>query len=289
MPRSGLVIAHGSSTLAACALAGLGTGVPFIYRQISDSLFWAPTWFRRARVRAGLRRAAAVVALWPGSARVLQRHFAVPPRKVTVVPNGVPITRLTARPDCADELARPGLPPDVVVLLYVGALVPEKGVDTAIETCGLLPDAHLVVAGDGPQRRDLQALADAVAPGRVHFLGSVEDPAPLYREADVLVLPSRGGDSMPAVLIEAGMLGVPAVSTAVQAIVDVVLDGVTGRIVPSGSPEALTEGIQDVLAHAHSYGAAARRHCLEHFEIEVCADGWDRVIREVIAAHSPRG
>src|SRR5256885_421281 len=67
-----VVIAHGSTTLPACAIASAGTGTPFVYRQISDSLFWADTRVKRLRVRAGLSRATRVVALWDGSAEVLR-------------------------------------------------------------------------------------------------------------------------------------------------------------------------------------------------------------------------
>src|SRR4051794_10190147 len=64
--RHEAVLAHGSTTLPMCALALVGTSVPFAYRQISDSLFWAPDRLRRLRVRIGLARAARVVALWTG-------------------------------------------------------------------------------------------------------------------------------------------------------------------------------------------------------------------------------
>ena len=73
-----VVVGHGSTTLVACGLAATGTGVPFVYRQISDSLFWAPTALRRLRVRAAMTRATAVVALWPGAAATLESRFGVP-------------------------------------------------------------------------------------------------------------------------------------------------------------------------------------------------------------------
>jgi glycosyltransferase involved in cell wall biosynthesis len=82
------------------------------------------------------------------------------------------------------------------------------------------------------------------------------------------------------------MLGVPAVSTPIQAIPEVVVDGVTGRIVPPDSAESLAEGVADVLAHRVSYGRAARRHCLDHYEIGVIAGAWDRVIREVTGRYA---
>ena len=278
-----VVIGHGSTTLMACGLAATGTGVPVIYRQISDSLFWAPTLSRRLRVRAGMRRATAVVALWPGAAMTLESRFGVARRKLTVIPNGVPAARFDAITEQtrSDARRRLRIPVDAVVVVYVGALVAEKGVDTAIRAMELLTSAHLVIVGDGPKRAELEALAVSRCPGRVQFMGSVRSPLEAYEMADVLVLASRGGDSMPAVLIEAGLCEVPSVATPVQAIPQVVVPGVTGQLVPPDDPEALAAGLDDAISHRATYGPAARRHCLERFEISVVADAWLRVIREV--------
>ena len=194
---------HGSTTLPACAIAGAGLRTPFVYRQISDSRFWAPTAARRLRVRLGLQRATHVVALWGGSAETLRAWLHVPAHRVTVIPNGVPTAPFLAVPPAG---AFSGRGP---VLLYAGALAPEKGVETAVRAMALLPDATLLVAGDGPDRAWLEELSCHVAPGRVEFLGPVESIAPVYARAEVVVLPSRGGDSMPAVLIEAGWRRTP--------------------------------------------------------------------------------
>ena len=169
------------------------------------------------------------------------------------------------------------------MVVYVGALVREKGVDTVIGAVERLPSAHLVIVGDGPQRAELEALAVRSCPGRVQFMGSTRSPMAAYEIADVLVLASRGGDSMPAVLIEAGLCEVPSVATPVQAIPQVVVPGVTGQLVPPDDPQALAAGLDDAISHRATYGPAARQHCLELFEIGVVADAWLRLIREVVA------
>ena len=173
-----VVIGHGSTTLPACGLAATGTGVPFIYRQVSDSMFWAPTIGRRIRVRLGMRRAKAVVALWPGAASTLEDRFGVAETKLTVIPNGVPADRFGAITDQIRLQARRRLaiPEHTPVFVYVGALVAEKGVDTVIRATQLLPSAHLVIVGDGPKRTELEALAASHCPGRVHFTGSLRSP-----------------------------------------------------------------------------------------------------------------
>ena len=85
-----VVVAHGSTTLPLCALVRPLTGTPFVYRQISESTFWAGSAARRLRVRAALSAASRVVALWSGSADTLHDTFGVVRHKIRVVPNGVP-------------------------------------------------------------------------------------------------------------------------------------------------------------------------------------------------------
>jgi glycosyltransferase involved in cell wall biosynthesis len=286
LEASSVAIAHGSTTLPACAIASIATGTPFVYRQISDSRFWAPSGLRRMRVRLGLGRAAAVVALWSGSAETLHDHFGVAPERIRVIPNGVPVGRFTpVTPDERDAQRRAfGLDPTRPTLLYVGALAPEKGVDLVIDAVAELADAQLLVVGDGPERAALEAKAQRVAPDRVVFAGSVPDIVGAYASADLFVLASRGGDSMPAVLIEASLCAVPAVATDIEAIPEVVLHGVTGRIVSAGSLDQLVEALTALLQHpdrAVTLGRAAREHCLQQFDIDAIAARWLSVLEAV--------
>jgi glycosyltransferase involved in cell wall biosynthesis len=287
-----VVAAHGSTTLPACAIALAAGGPPFVYRQISDSRFWAPTRARRLRVRLGLRAASRVVALWSGSADTLERDFGVDRAKLSVIPNGVPPERFPPvdRAGTPTTRARLGLDPDRPVVAAIGALVPEKGVDLAVEAVAALDGVQLLVAGDGPERGALEALAAQRAPGRVVFTGSLGDPRPAFTAADVVVLASRGGDSMPAVLIEAGFMGVPVVSTPVEGIVDIVEPGRTGVLVAVDDPAALRDAIATVLGDpdtARSMAAAARRRCEERYAIDVVAASWDATLRAAASGLEP--
>ena len=163
-------------------------------------------------------------------------------------------------------------------------MVPEKGIDVAIDAIGQLANVQLLVVGDGSQRSRLEEQANRVAPGRVVFTGSLPDPAPALAATDFVVFPSRGGDSLPAVLIEAGFAELPAVATRVQGVPDIVLDGVTGQLVPIGSPTAIAAAIERLVsdrAYARRLGQAARRHCLRHFSMNVVAPEWDQLLTEV--------
>lgn len=285
--RASVVVAHGSSTLPACALALAGHR-PFVYRQISDSQFWAPDPLRRLRVRMGLGRAAAIVALAPSSADVLQHAFGVAAAKITVVPNGVPPGPFDPGTAPAPGPARAtwALDPDRPVALVLGALVPEKGADVAVRAAARIDDLQLLVAGDGPERGALEALADEVMPGRCTFAGSVASAPTALAAADVVLFPSKGGDSMPATLIEAGLMGRPVVATAVGAIADVVIDGETGRVLPSADVDAVADALRALLDDeptARAWGRAARERCLATFSIDVVAAQWAAVLGPVAA------
>jgi glycosyltransferase involved in cell wall biosynthesis len=263
-------------------VAGSGRRTPFVYRNIGDPLYWANTAMRRARVRLLLRRAARVVALWPGSRSALVETFGVPEHKVAVIPNGAPAAQFSpAAPAERPEARRRFLlHPHLPTLLYMGALSDEKDVGLVIGAMARLPDCQLLVVGDGPERLQLQAQAAVVAGGRIRFAGTLRDPVDAFSTADAVVLSSRS-EGMPGVLIEAGLSGVPAVATQVGAVGEITVDGKTGRLFPPGDASALHAAIGDVLERAAVYGAAARRHCLARFELGVVADAWDGLLQEL--------
>jgi glycosyltransferase involved in cell wall biosynthesis len=276
-----ITIAHGSATGLACALAGFGPGRRFVYRQISDTRFWANSIVRRLRVAAYLRCATVIVALSEGAKTDLTEHLRHPGKRIVVVPNGVPLAdfRVPTPDERAAARAALGLAPDAFVATYVGALVPEKGVDVAIAALAE-SEFVLLIAGTGPDRSRLELLPGASRP-TVRFVGGLDRPFDAYAASDVVLLPSKGGDSMPATLIEAGFCGIPAVSTPIGSITDIVLQDRTGVVVAPGDVAGLRSAVDRLASNSserHMMGAAARQHCLSMFEIDVVADGWVRVL-----------
>jgi glycosyltransferase involved in cell wall biosynthesis len=130
---------------------------------------------------------------------------------------------------------------------------------------GRVPGAWLLLAGDGPERAALEAQAATDAPGRVVFAGVTSGAGPVLAASDAVVLPSRT-EGMPGVLIEAGLSGRPAVATDVGGVGEIVAHDETGVLVPSG----------DV-------GGAARRRCLDRFEMDVVGALWAGLVAEVVA------
>jgi len=277
-----VVVSHGSRALPACWIASQGTGRHFVYRTIHDGVSFARSAARRARVALYLRRASAVVALWPRSADVFMRRYGIPASKIHTIPNAAPVARFPIVDAERRRAARArfGVAPDERVILYLGWLAPEKFPAGTIAACAAVADARLVIAGEGPDRARLEQAARQVAPDRVHFIGGVRHPAEALALADVLLLPALA-EGMPAVLIEAGLSGLPVVATDVGAVREVVLDGDTGVVVPPGNPVAMTGALRDVLAAPAAMGRRAHEHCLAHFEIGVVAAAWDDLLGEL--------
>lgn len=277
----GHVVAHGSSALPASALATAPGRGRFVYRSIGDPSFWRRTAARRWRVRLLLERARLVVTLWPGAADTLAAH-GLDRRRVVVIPNAVPAGRFPPVTARARAAARAGCRPlrslgDTPVILCMGSLSTEKRVDLAILAVARLPDAHLVVVGDGPLRAQLQRLASVAAPARVHFLGATADSAGALALADVVVL-SSDTEGIPAVLIEAGMSGLPVVSTDVGGIREVVVPHVTGLVVPPGDVPALTAALRRAIEDPPPAAGTARAICTARFDIGVVAAAWDELL-----------
>lgn len=274
-----VVCAHGSTTLPMCMLATAGTPTPVIYRQISDPLYWAGTPLRRIRTAAFLHMTKRIVALDEHLIPVLIRHYGLRRSRISIIPNGVEQDQFKPATSAQSAAAKAtfGLDPANRVVLFVGALVPEKGADLAIDAIAGEERATLMIMGDGPERKTLESRAKR-SRADIRFLGTVREPITAYHAADLVVLPSRGGDTMPAVLIEAALCGLPIVSTAVGAIPTLVVHGQTGLIVEP-NPTAMRLAMN---AATPAMGSAGRAHALEHFTIDTVADRWIQACVQVV-------
>ena len=280
-----VVVAHGSRALPACALATAGRGQPLVYRNIGDPRYWAGGSARRLRVSLFLKRARAVVVLDAASADAIMERHGIPASRIRVIPTGVPAEQFPLVDERRRGAARRrlGYDDDDRVIAYIGALSGEKDVGAAVLAVAALPGVRLAIVGDGPQRRAVTAAARGLAPGRVDFLGSVVDPALTLAAADVLVLPSRT-EGIPAVLIEAGLSGLPVVATDVGGVREVVVPGETGLLVAPGDGTALAGALRRALTNGHGMGAAGRRRCLERFEMATIAARWDDLLGSLVGA-----
>ena len=161
--------------------------------------------------------------------------------------------------DCAGITTKvhPGGP-----VVFAGRLAPEKGVDTLIEAAGHGGIA-VEIAGDGPERDRLIALAEARAPGLVRFHGrlSKAEVLDLFRSASVVAVPSRWFENQPMTVLEAFACGVPVVASDLGGLSELIEPGLDGDLVPANDAAALAAALEAFTARpaaALAQGRAAR-------------------------------
>jgi len=153
------------------------------------------------------------------------------------------------------KMAPEPLPFNPPHLLGVGHLGPEKGFDVAVDAFALLrshfPEARFSLVGEGSERSALeQRVRERGIAETVTFHGRVEPGtvAALMNQATVVVVPSRWEEAFGLVALEAALLERPVVASRVGGLVEVVLDGETGILVPRNQPEALATALAALLA-----------------------------------------
>lgn len=239
------------------------------------------------------------VASWL-AARLAQRTVVLSEatRRAAAADDGTPLERI--------ELARSGAaPPRAVSLEEIaavrrslgigdGAFVigvvsrfrREKGVDVLL--CALaslrdLADVHVVLAGNGPEEERLRELA-ARAAFPVHFVGHRDDIEIWYALSDVIAMPSRR-ESFSRVAVEVMASGRPLVATRVGGLVEAVVEGETGLLVPPDDPEAMAAALRTILVDRELAGrmrvAARERYETRHTIAHMAAarrQAWERAL-----------
>ena len=208
------------------------------------------------------RRAAKVICITAALARFNREQVGLPAGKLEVIHYGLDEPPAVWAPD---ELELP----EGRIVVAVCRLVPQKGLDVAVEAMVGI-DATLVVLGEGPERERLEVQARELGV-RLLLPGRVGDVASVLRRADVLVHPARW-EGFGLALLEAMLAGLPVVATRVSSIPEIVADGETGVLVPPDDPEALRTALQHVLAEPGSLGTAGRERAGREFSVERMAE-----------------
>jgi glycosyltransferase involved in cell wall biosynthesis len=198
---------------------------------------------RRTLRNWALRRARLVIAPSRYLKRLASQHWGIPAGRISVIYNAF-----------QPEAAGPEPPPIPLAtgqrIITVCRLTAWKGVDGVLTALGGLPDVGLVVVGTGPESARLQRLAEELGvAGRVHFAGQVprERVGGYLRAADLFVLNSTY-EGFPHIVLEAMAVGLPVVAADAGGTGELVRDGVSGRVVPPGDPQALRQAIAELLA-----------------------------------------
>ncbi len=219
---------------------------PFVLTARGSDVNLLPNYrFARKRIIGACRQADALITVSEALKKKLI-GIGVGPGKITVLRNGVDLEKFKPV-DRAEARAEWGVTGQVIV--SVGNLVELKGHDLTIRALMKLPDATLLIAGQGPLKEDLTALAQSLGlSDRVRFLGRVsqERLAGLYSAADALVLASSR-EGWANVLLEALACATPVVATDAGGNGEVLADSIAGILVER-NPEAIAEGLQSLFA-----------------------------------------
>lgn len=205
------------------------------------------------------------------------------PARYVVVPPGVAAPAPHQRAEARRALEVPQTAP---VIAFVGRLAgvkrPDRFLAVAERVAAEHPETRFLVAG-GATPGDLERLRAAPRSADVRFLGWVGDVGQVYAAADLVVLTSDN-EGMPVSLIEAGMCGRAAVATDVGSVGEVVLDGRTGRVVPT-DVDAIAAAVSSLLAEPQlldRYGEAAREHTTQMFGMPRLVATTERVYTDLI-------
>jgi teichuronic acid biosynthesis glycosyltransferase TuaC len=231
----------------------------------------------RALTRPVVRCAQRLLVVSEDLGRVAVRDYGAAADRVRAIPNGCDAT-IFHPGDRAAARAALGVGADEKVVLYVGRLVPEKGLRELCEAARTLaanrPELRVVLVGEGPMQAELESLiaAEPKLPLRLAGSQSPIDVARWMTASDLVTLPSYS-EGHPNVLVEALACGRPVVATPVGGIPEVV-DGASGILVPARDSSALADGLVDALARPWDHTALARRFSRD----------WQQVARETLQA-----
>lgn len=211
-------------------------------------------------------------------------HIGLPADKLTIIHNGVELPEEPLM-SCQEARAVLGLPPDGLVVGAVSRLDPVKGVAFLMQAFAHVDGARLVVIGDGPERGALESLADSLGLARrVHWVGHQRNASRLLSAFDLFVQPSLH-EGLPNTVLEAMAAGLPVVATAVGGTPEVVVDGVTGLLVPPGTPDVLARAITTLLRDAdlrRTMGQASRERVVQDFSVERMVEQTERLYEQLL-------
>lgn len=239
---------------------------------------WVPV-LRRVFERAG-----AIVVLGPYWRDFVARFYGMEPGRFDIVANGVA--------DFAPDAPEPRGEDEPVRLLFAGNLTDAKGASVLLRALSLLPGDlppwRAVLAGTGDVAGFRDRAAQAGLSDRVEFTGWVtrDTILPLYRQADIVVLPSRN-EVLPVCLLEGACAGAALVATPVGSVPDVLHEGRNGLTIKPDDPEGLAGALARLIGdrpQREAFRVASRAIYLERFRLETMIEALDAVYRKALAA-----
>jgi len=233
-------------------------------------------------------------AVSQGAADWLIQHTSVPASRVTVVPNGVDVSRFSLTDDDQRDAARVGLglTEAQTVVACVGRFEPQKNMGWVIDAAAVAKDAgesdvRWLLMGDGPEAGTLEEHVKQSGVADCVRLLPWGDPLPAYRAADLLALPSRE-EGFGLVCAEAMATGVPVLRTQTSGCAEQIVEGVTGWSTPVDEVAWIAEAVKRVSDRdtLRAMREAARQHAVQHLSIEQQIAGVETLYRRLAHNHA---
>jgi teichuronic acid biosynthesis glycosyltransferase TuaC len=236
----------------AAAMLARDLGKPLVVTARGTDINLIPQYrLPRAMIRWAAARCAGIVAVC-AALKDAMVELGIPADKVRVLRNGVDLDLFSPKRGDTETQARH----EGIALLSVGHLIERKGHDLVIRALTQLPDAQLVIAGDGPLGGTLRRLAkDLGVLNRTDFVGALPQTelARRYRAADILVLASSR-EGWANVLLEAMACGTPVVASNVWGTPEVVAAPEAGELLEARTPDAIARAVRRLMARMPSRG-----------------------------------
>jgi glycosyltransferase involved in cell wall biosynthesis len=256
--QSDLVHVHGHPYLSSLYAARLAkfAGKPVVLTQHNTFIAYAGKlwdhveWLNDAAVGMQVLRSADRIITVSNATKRYVLNLGADPTRLNVLHNGVDVDRFRPAKLVRDEKRRQlGIPTNATVILTVRRLVYKNGIDTLIESAKTVlqqdPNMVFVAVGTGPDRDAVQARIKQMGiTDRFRLAGFVSDAElpSFYNAADLFVLPSKSGEGLPLVSLEAMACGLPVVATDVGGIREIIPEAY-GKFVPPDSPTAMAEAV----------------------------------------------
>ena len=243
---------------------------------------------RRQRLERWMsRQAARIVCVSQSVADFCSGQGRMAREKLVVIPNGVNVDQYPAA--SAADMTQFGVPTDRQVVVFVGRLHAQKGVDWMLRVAPRLltqlPTHDLLLVGDGPERKTLQGLAAKLGiADRVHFAGWRPDVPQILAASSMLVLPSRW-EGMPNVVLEAMATGLPVVSTraaGVEELLGSLADCQTVTINDADDFVATALRLAQNPSKAQEIGHQNRQRATERFSLAAMIAAYERLYESLL-------
>jgi glycosyltransferase involved in cell wall biosynthesis len=237
-------------------------------------------WVGRLFHRLAFHRGMVPVGVGVAVADSVRQVYSLP--QPVSIPNGIDTDRFW-RPESRDSWRlRNGFRDEDLLIVSVGRLERQKNPAALVRAMKCIPEAHLLLVGQGSLRADLEGHK------QVHLLGVRDDVPEILAASDIFALASDW-EGLPLAVIEAMAAGLPVVATSVGCVPEAIQHGTTGLLVPPGSDRELVAGIRRLTENSmlrRQMGAAARK-CAHSFSLDAMVAAYEDLFHKLLDASAP--